>query len=190
VKRIEAIRCVMEELDGELVVCNIGYPSRELYSVRDRDENFYMLGSMGLASSIGLGLALSTKKRVVVFDGDGSLLMNLGSLVTIANQSPPNLTLIVLDNESYSTTGGQPSYTAGKTSLAKMARAAGIDNVLEVKSPEELKSAFNESKGKTSVIIAKVEKGNADVPIIPLSPYWIKKRFMKAAKGNRVQSQV
>jgi len=96
----------------------------------------------------------------------------------------------VLDNESYSTTGGQPSYTAGKTSLAKMARAAGIDNVLEVKSPEELKSAFNESKGKTSVIIAKVEKGNADVPIIPLSPYWIKKRFMKAAKGNRVQSQV
>ncbi|MBS7288417.1 MAG: sulfopyruvate decarboxylase subunit beta, partial [Candidatus Freyarchaeota archaeon] len=78
-KRIEAIRCVVEELDGELVVCNIGYPSRELYSVRDRDENFYMLGSMGLASSIGLGLALSTRKRVVVFDGDGSLLMNLGS---------------------------------------------------------------------------------------------------------------
>lgn len=183
-KRIEAIRCVVEELDGELVVCNIGYPSRELYSVRDRDENFYMLGSMGLASSIGLGLALSTSKRVVVFDGDGSLLMNLGSLVTIANQSPPNLTLIVLDNESYSSTGGQPSYTARKTNLAEIARAAGIENVLEAGSIEELKRAFNESKGKTSVIVAKVERGNAAVPVIPLSPYRIKKRFMKAAKNS------
>jgi len=187
-KRIEAIRCVVEELSDELVVCNIGYPSRELYSVGDRDENFYMLGSMGLASSIGLGLALSTRKRVVVFDGDGSLLMNLGSLVTIANRSPSNLTLIVLDNESYSTTGGQPSYTAGKTSLARIAKAAGIDNVLEARSPGELKRAFNESKGKTSVIIAKVEKGNADVPIIPLSPYKIKKRFMEAVKSGHAAS--
>ncbi|MEM1659060.1 MAG: sulfopyruvate decarboxylase subunit beta [Candidatus Jordarchaeales archaeon] len=181
-KRIEAIKCVVEELDGELVVCNIGYPSRELYSVRDRDENFYMLGSMGLASSIGLGLALSTSKRVVVFDGDGSLLMNLGSLVTIANQSPPNLTLIVLDNESYSTTGGQPSYTAGKTSLAKLAKAAGVENVFEVSTCEELKKAFRESEGRTTVIVAKVEKGNAAVPIIPLSPHKIKKRFMEAVR--------
>ncbi|MBS7288657.1 MAG: sulfopyruvate decarboxylase subunit beta, partial [Candidatus Freyarchaeota archaeon] len=111
-------------------------------------------------------------------------LMNLGSLVTIANQSPPNLTLIVLDNESYSSTGGQLSYTAGKTSLAEIARATGIENVLEVRSVEELKRALSESKGKTSVIVAKVEKGNVNVPVIPLSPYRIKKRFMKAAKNS------
>ncbi len=181
-KRIDAIRAVVEELDDELVVCNLGFPSRELYSVRDRDENFYMLGSMGLASSIGLGLALSTRKRVVVFEGDGSLLMNLGSLATIANQAPPNLTLIILDNASYASTGGQPSPTAGRTSLVKIAKAAGIEHVFEVKSVEELKEAFKNTERKTSVIVAKVEKGNAPVPVIPLSPYRIKKRFMSAVK--------
>lgn len=182
-RRIDAIRAVVEELDGELVVCNLGFPSRELYSVRDRDGNFYMLGSMGLASSIGLGLALSTRKRVVVFEGDGSLLMNLGSLATIANQAPPNLTVIVLDNASYSSTGGQPSPTAGRTSLAQIAKAAGIEHVFEAGNVEELKDAFEKAKGHTSVIVARVEKGNANVPVIPLSPYRIKKRFMSAVNA-------
>ncbi len=183
-KRIDAIKAVVEELDDELVICNIGFPSRELYSVKDRDANFYMLGSMGLASSIGLGLALSTKRQIVVFDGDGSLLMNLGSLVTIANQAPSNMILIVLDNASYASTGGQPSYTAGKTNLAKVAMSVGFENVFEVETVAELKKSFRSAKGKLSFILAKVEKGNADVPVIPLSPYKIKRRFMKCIKKN------
>lgn len=182
-KRIEAIKIIASELKKELVVCNLGFPSRELYSVKDRPENFYMLGSMGLASSIGLGLSLSTEKRVVVMDGDGSILMNLGSLVTIANQSPKNLTLIIFDNESYGSTGGQPSYTAGKTDLSALATSAGIEKVLVVDSPQTLIEAFRKSKEGLTVIITKVEKENADVPVIGISPEEIKNRFLDAAKN-------
>ncbi|MEM3526353.1 MAG: sulfopyruvate decarboxylase subunit beta [Candidatus Jordarchaeaceae archaeon] len=183
-RRIEAIKIIADELEKELVICNLGFPSRELYSVKDRPENFYMLGSMGLASSIGLGLSLSTEKHVVVMDGDGSILMNLGSLATIANQAPKNLTLIILDNESYGSTGGQPSYTAGKTNLASLASGAGIENVLVVDSPTTLREAYRKSKGELTVIIVKVEKGNADVPIIRMSPEEIKNRFLNAVRNK------
>ena len=87
-ERIDIIKKISEELTNELVVCNIGFPSRELHHVKDSSTHFYMLGSMGLASSIGLGLAMSSNRKVVVFDGDGSVLMNFGSLVTIFNQNP------------------------------------------------------------------------------------------------------
>jgi len=90
-KRIEAIALAAEAAQDQdaLLVCNIGFPSRELFSIKDRPENFYMLGSMGQASSIGLGLALAgSKRRVMVLDGDGSVLMNLGTLATIAHHAP------------------------------------------------------------------------------------------------------
>ncbi|MGL6298786.1 MAG: thiamine pyrophosphate-dependent enzyme, partial [Methanobacteriaceae archaeon] len=111
-KRFDAIKNIMENITDELIICNIGFPSRELYEIKDRDENFYMLGSMGLASSIGLGLAMaiSNNKKVVVFDGDGSLLMNMGSLVTIFNQNPENLVWVVFDNGCYGSTGNQCTY--------------------------------------------------------------------------------
>ena len=91
--RREAIVDIMRCIDDELIVCNIGFPSRELYDIEDRERNFYMIGSMGLASSIGLGLALAKPDEdVVVIDGDGSLLMNMGSLVTVFANNPKNLT--------------------------------------------------------------------------------------------------
>ncbi|WXG40801.1 MAG: sulfopyruvate decarboxylase subunit beta [Candidatus Freyarchaeum deiterrae] len=183
-KRIEAIKIIIDELENELVVCNLGFPSRELYSIKDRPENFYMLGSMGLASSIGLGLSLSNTKHVVVMDGDGSILMNLGSMATIANHSPKNLTIIIFDNQSYGSTGGQPSYTAGKTDLAAIATGAGIEKVLIVASPQKLRTAYKNSKKELTVIVTKVEKENADVPVIGISPEEIKNRFLNAAKKS------
>ena len=109
--RYEAIQDIMNQIDDEIVVCNIGFPSRELYEIDDRDKNFYMIGSMGLASSIGLGLALSKPDEdIVVIDGDGSLLMNMGSLVTIFATNPSNLTWIVIDNGAYGSTGNQDTY--------------------------------------------------------------------------------
>ena len=96
--RREAIEDIMKCIDDELIICNIGFPSRELYDIEDREENFYMIGSMGLASSIGLGLALAQPERdIVVIDGDGSLLMNMGSLVTVFANNPSNFTWIVID---------------------------------------------------------------------------------------------
>jgi len=177
-KRIEAISAVAENAGDALIVCNIGYPSRELYAVQDRPENFYMLGSMGLASSIGLGLALTRpEQRVIVLDGDGSVLMNLGTLATVANHAPDNYLLIILDNCCYGSTGSQPSCTHLRTDLAKMAKAAGVVNVSMVEDLGSLQQALNGS----GVIVAKVEAGNADVPIIDLSPKQILKRFMQSS---------
>lgn len=180
-KRIEAIALAAEAAVAQeaLVVCNIGFPSRELYAMMDRSENFYMLGSMGLASSIGLGLALALpKRRVIVLDGDGSVLMNLGTLATLAHNAPRNYLLVILDNCCYGSTGSQPTCTQFGTDLEAMARGAGAKSVRTATNAEDLRSAFRGS----GIVVAKVEFGNADVPIIPLSPEKIIERFMKSAQ--------
>jgi len=178
-RRIEAIREIAEAAKNELIVANIGFPSRELYEVKDRTRNFYMMGSMGLASSIGLGIALSSREDIWVIDGDGSVLMNLGTLATIANQSPRNLILIILDDSSYGSTGCQPTYTSGKTDLAEIARGAGVDGVRNIEA-EDLKDTLIDLKGTGGphVIVAKIESGNAPVPTISPGPEEIKERFM------------
>lgn len=176
-KRIEAIKAIAQSARDALIVCNIGYPSRELYAVYDRVENFYMLGSMGLASSIGLGLALAQPKRkVIVLDGDGAVLMNLGTLATIANFAPENYLLIILDNCCYGSTGSQPTCTHLSTDLASMAKAAGMKKASAVADIDSLRILLK-SKG---VVVAKVETGNADVPTIDLSPEQMVKRFRRS----------
>lgn len=182
-KRFDVIKKIVSLLKDELIICNIGIPSQELYSIQDSEHNFYMLGSMGMASSIGLGLSLNTDRKVVAIDGDGSILMNLGSLVTIANQNPVNLIHIIIDNSAYGSTGNQPTYTAGRTSIASIAKGAGIESVKEIQGMEigeELKKCL-EIDGP-HIIVVKVESGNAKVGVIPLSPFFIRDRFMKTLK--------
>jgi sulfopyruvate decarboxylase subunit beta len=182
-KRIEAINTIAER-EG-LVICTLGLPSRELYSLNDKPSNFYMLGSMGMASSIGLGLAVAQKKRVYVIDGDGSILMNLGSLTTIAHHAPPNYSLIIIDNSSYGSTGSQPTPTAKKTDLEKIALAAGISQVKTVESVKGLQELLDLNQDEPLVVIVKTDTLSAAVPHIPLLPRFIKKRFMnEAAKGE------
>ena len=172
---MEAISEVAAAAENALIVCNIGFPSRELYAAADRPENFYMLGSMGLASSIGLGLALARPERkVIVLDGDGSVLMNLGTLATIANHAPDNYLLLILDNCCYGSTGSQPTCTSQRTDLALVARAAGVQQVRTVTTPEGLFDVLS-CRG---VIVARVEPGNADVPLIDITPERIMERFM------------
>ncbi len=177
-KGFDTIKKITDKLTNELVVCNIGFPSRELHHIKDSSTHFYMLGSMGLASSIGLGIAMSTKRKVVIFDGDGSVLMNLGSLVTIFNQNPDNLILIVLDNECYGSTGSQCSY-ASTVNLGKVAEAVGFKSNYFFDSDEnELKfDKVLNSIGPVFVHV-KVKPGNADVPVIPLEAIDIRDRFM------------
>ena len=112
----------------QLVVCNIGIPSQELHAIDDQPSNFYLLVSMGLASSIGLGLALAQPKPVIVIDGDGSVLTNLGTLPTIANNVANNYILMIIENGSYGSTGDQPTYAGKKTALEKVAAACGCEN--------------------------------------------------------------
>ncbi len=138
-KRIEAIQIITKALKGdEIVIVTTGKPSRELFSVWDRANNFYMQGSMGHAASIGLGVALyRPEKKVVVLDGDGAILMHMGVLSSIGHYKPSNFYHIILDNESYETTGDQDT-TSPTTNLAAVAKACGYRAAAEASSGEEL----------------------------------------------------
>ena len=173
--RREAIEDIMKYIDDELIICNIGFPSRELYDIKDREENFYMIGSMGLASSIGLGLALARPDRdVVVIDGDGSLLMNMGSLATVFANNPRNLTWIVIDNGAYGSTGNQDTY-AQVVDLVDVAKGVGFKNSYNF-SDVNIKEFIRSDDA--SFIVYTTDAGNSKTPIIDLTPVEIKNRFM------------
>ena len=158
--RIDCLQSVYPELEKCLVVTIMGAVAAELQSLGHRPNFFYLQHAMGLASSTGLGLALCLPdQKVVVFDGDGSLLMNLGSLSTMARYSPKNLVHVVFDNESLLSVGGFPTATATGTDLEGIARAAGIPRTTTVQSVADFKAAVAEAihgSGLTT-IVAKVE---------------------------------
>ena len=179
--RIEATRAIVELADGAPIVASLGHPAYDLFAAGDRPQHFYTWGSMGLASSIGLGLALARPDlRVIVLDGDGSLLMNLGSLATIGLLRPKNLMVIVMDNEEYATTGGQPTPTAHGADLAGAARAMGIATAATVRSEGELRGALNTSG---PMFIAAKVKESAPTAKPPLDCVFIKQRFMSAIRS-------
>ena len=182
--RSELLRELAPVIADHLVVCNIGLPSQEMHMIDDRETNFYMLGTMGLASSIGLGLALAQDKKVVVIDGDGSVLTNLGTLPTIANNVADNYVLLIVDNGSYGSTGDQPTYAGMKTSLTEVARACGCENVVECSGADTSAAVKSALAGdKMTTIVSKVESGNVKVPVITRDPVSIRDRFMDAVKA-------
>ena len=182
--RSEVLRDIAPVIRDHLVVCNIGLPSQELHMIDDQPSNFYMLGTMGLSSSIGLGLALAQKKKVVAIDGDGSVLTNFGTLPTIANNVADNFVLLIVDNGSYGSTGDQPTYAGKKTSLAAVARACGCENVVECKA-EDTRAALETALWGDSmtIIVSKCDSGNIPVPVITMDPVTIRDRFMGAVKA-------
>jgi hypothetical protein len=194
--RIEATRLIVELAGGAPIIASLGHPAYDLFAAGDRPQNLYTWGSMGLASSVGLGLALARPDvRVVVLDGDGSLLMNLGSLATIGLLGPANLVVIVMDNEEYATTGGQPTPTAHGADLDAAARALGIAKTATVRTETELRGLGAElavpggaDQGRprrvagSLFIVAKVTE-SAPTAKPPLDCVFIKQRFMSAI-GN------
>ncbi|MEP1766341.1 MAG: sulfopyruvate decarboxylase subunit beta [Sulfitobacter sp.] len=182
--RSEILRDIAPIIRDQLVICNIGLPSQELHMIDDQPTNFYMLGTMGLSSSIGLGLALAQDKTVISIDGDGSVLTNLGTLPTIANNVADNYILLIIDNGSYGSTGDQPTYAGKKTSLAAVATACGCENVIEVQDKDlapVLQSAI--AGKKMTVIVCKCDSGNIKLPVITMDPVVIRDRFMKSVKA-------
>jgi len=138
----------------------MGAVSAELQSLGHRQNFFYLQHAMGLASSIGLGIALSRPElKVVVFDGDGSILMNLGGLTTLAHYRPPNLLHVVFDNESLLSVGGFPTATATGSDIAGMAAAAGIPRTATVRDLDAFERAFDEAleANQLTTLVAKVE---------------------------------
>jgi thiamine pyrophosphate-dependent acetolactate synthase large subunit-like protein len=181
ISRFAAISAAVKQLGSEPVVHANGYPSRESHAIADRSSNFYMIGSMGLASAIGLGVVLSRSDAApctVVFDGDGNLLMNLGVLSMVGARGPRRFVHVVFDNEVYGSTGNQGSPAPG-VRLDHVAAAAGYRTVRAATSEDEVAAAMVAALATDGphFILAKVTPEQADVPRIAHTPAQIRDRF-------------
>lgn len=165
--RYEMLEIAAPCIDSKAVVCNLGFPSKELFKIRHQPSNFYMLGSMGMATPIGLGISLASKKDVVVIDGDGSILMNPGTLATAAHLAPENLAILAIDNSSYGSTGNQPTLTGSCVDLELIARGFGMRDTVKAATREQLIAALSAGRG-LRFIHALAVSGNMDVPPISL----------------------
>ena len=175
------ISTVVKKIGNHPIISANGFISRDLFEVCDKSSNFYMIGSMGLASSIGLGVALKNpRKSVFIFDGDGNILMNLGSLTTIASQKPKNLIHIVFDNSVHESTGGQPT-NSNFVNIEKIAKACNYNHTFMVRTENNLlKILYKIKKLKGPImIVVKIQqskgKKSKRVNILPVN---IKERFM------------
>ena len=179
--RKEAIEIFLEKISMEPIVSANGYISRDLFNVHDKSTNFYMIGSMGLSSSIGLGIALKKpKKRIFVFDGDGNILMNLGSLITIGSLKPKNLIHIVFDNNSHESTGGQPT-NSSKINLEKIAKEAQY-KIFKIESKTKLISILKKIKKYQGPIflLIKISTSKERSKRVSWEPKEIRDRVMKS----------
>jgi len=179
--RKKAISIIIKKIKKNIIISANGYNSRDLYATGDKDTNFYMIGSMGLASSIGLGIAIKNpKKRIFVFDGDGNILMNLGSMTTIGTIKPKNLVHVVFDNNSHESTGGQ-STNSEIINLEKIAQSVNYKTFV-AGNKKRLELILNKIKSETGPIFLKVKisKTSKIGSRINIDPIIIKDRFQKS----------
>ena len=177
--RKEAMKIVIDEIGQDPIISANGFISRDLFNVCDKKNNFYMICSMWLASSIGLGVAIKNpKKQIFVFDGDGNILMNLGSLVTIGSLKPKNLIHIIFDNASHESTGGQPT-NSKSIKIKKIAESANY-HVFETNNELKLRKILRRLKKNSGpiMIIVKIKTKKIVSQRITHKPIIIKKRFM------------
>ena len=188
--RIDALRAIYPRLEQCIVVTIMGAVSAELQSLGHRPGFFYLLHSMGLASSVGLGISLLRPElRVVVLDGDGSILMNLGALTTMARYRPRNLVHIVFDNESLLSVGGFPTATATGSDIAGMAAAAGIPRASTVHAIAEFTTAFDDAlrANELTTLVAKVEAKGPPSFLTDLSMLENRFQFQRYLRDLRVR---
>jgi thiamine pyrophosphate-dependent acetolactate synthase large subunit-like protein len=181
INRLEATRYLVSRASQALIVAGPGNAKFDLAAAGDRPQHFYIWNSLGLAPSVGLGLALTQpKQQVIVLDGDGGTLMNPGALVTIARMAPSNLLHIVWDNGQYQLTGGQPTATATVTDLAAMGRGAGLQHVAAVTTMSEFEVGLETwlTEPGPWLVVAKIDESPAPTRP-PKDPVWIKLRFME-----------
>jgi sulfopyruvate decarboxylase subunit beta len=186
VTRLDALRAVYPHLESRIVVTIMGAVAAELQSLGHRPNFFYLQHAMGLASSIGLGIALSRPERqVVVLDGDGSVLMNLGGLTTLARYRPRNLVHVVFDNESLLSVGGFPTATSTGSDLAAIASAAGVPRTETTRTLDEFARAFESAltAGDLSTLIAKVDAVGPSAYVTGLSMLENRFEFAKCLRG-------
>jgi thiamine pyrophosphate-dependent acetolactate synthase large subunit-like protein len=173
-------RLVAKLKNEEAVVGGIGNTNFDLWAAGHRPQNFYMLGSMGLAFPIALGVALAQpKRRVFALEGDGSLLMQLGSLSTIATLAPKNLTMVVMDNGIYQITGAQPTPGAALTDIVAIAVASGLSNSAWAADEEDFERLIEQSMTAASPTLIGVRiDDRPGTGATRRDPVQIRERFM------------
>ncbi len=180
-------RLVQKLKHEEAVIGGIGNTNFDLFAAGHRPQNFYMLGSMGLACPIALGVAIAQPERgVIALEGDGSILMGLGCLATIANVRPRNLTVVIMDNGLYQITGKQATATGGVTDIVAVARGAGLANAHWVRDEAHFDELMDRrfEEGGPVLIAAKIDdKPGAAQP--PRDPALVRNRFMKGLGTGR-----
>lgn len=185
--RVDALRAIYPELASRIVVTNMGAAPAELYSLGHQPGFFYLWHAMGLASSVGLGIALARPELpVVVVDGDGSVLMNLGTLTTLARYRPPNLVHLIFDNEVLLSVGRSfTTATATGSDLAAIAAAAGVPRTATVRTEAELQEAFTAALAarELTVLVAKVEPQGPSSYFIDLHLLENRFQFQRHLKG-------
>jgi sulfopyruvate decarboxylase subunit beta len=181
-KRYEGLQAIAPLITDELFVTTAGGATAEWNALRPGDANI-QVKTLGLCSSIGLGLAIALPKRkVFVFDGDGALWMNLGSLATVALHQPKNLVHICWDNRQYESSGGEPTVSsAGRIDFAAVAHSAGIASCHTATTPDDLKQAVTHALGSDGphFIWARIEAGRAEVPPLQCDELENKYRFIR-----------
>ena len=184
--RRDAVKALLAERDGALVVSGLGSPTYDVHAAGDRDDNYYLWGAMGAAALVGLGLAQAQpKKRVLVITGDGEQLMALGGLATIAVAKPRNLVIVVIDNGHFGETGMQISHTGLGIDLAKVAAACGFQRaatLTRIDEVEKLAREIREPADGPSLYVIKAAAENPPRSLPPRDAVYIKNRF-RAALG-------
>ena len=191
--RAEALEALYPDLERHIVVTIMGAVAAELYTLGHRHNFFYLEHAMGLASSMGLGIAMvMPQHKVIVIDGDGSLLMNLGTLSTMARYRPGNLLHIVFDNESLLSVGGFPTATSTGTDLAWIARASGVPNVLKADTIESLTTGVKNALASNTLttIVSKVEAVGPKVFHMDLPLLENRFQFMRHLEALQKQTKV
>ena len=182
INRLEATRYLVDQLFDEPIIASCGNPKFDLFTAAaTRKSNFYMWNSMGMASSIGLGLAMARPhKKVIVLDGDGAILMNLNSLTTTAAKAPANLVHIIWDNEQYQITGGPLTHTSGEADIETIARGAGLKQPLTVDTFAAIKKALSQIFIQPGpwILVVKSDSSKA-LGRPPKSPVYIKNQFIE-----------
>jgi len=182
-QRKEAVKIIIDNLNGdEAIISTTGKISRELYyNGKESETNFYVVGSMGCALSIGFGIAQrKPEKKVIVLDGDGAVLMKMGTLATVGHYKPQNLIHIVLDNEAYDSTGGQPTVSA-TVDLDEVALSSGYLDSVKIYTQEDLKMSLGsalKTKGPHFILIKVLKGADKDLGRPKLTSVQIKERFM------------
>ncbi|HZO32695.1 MAG TPA: thiamine pyrophosphate-dependent enzyme [Chloroflexota bacterium] len=181
-RSLEAVQLLRERLGDALVVSSLGTPSYLVHASGDRPLNFYLWAAMGMASSTGLGLAMAQPdRRVVVVDGDGAAVMNLGGMVTVATRCPTNLLWVILENGAFLETGGQQIATHGPADLVTIAQGCGIRQAERAADPDTLVRLLDDglTRPGPTLVVARVDRDTVrDLP--PVDPVRVKNRFMDA----------